>query len=380
MKGVKTNAMRVLDAHKVAYQVHEYSPKIHSALDAAQALGLPAERVYKTLVVMRDEAPAKPLLVMVAGSHELDLRTLAKASGDKKLRMATQKEAEALTGLQVGGIGALALLNRGFEIWLERPATAHSTILINAGQRGINLEVSMDGLVRVTRARLFDTPAQLNMHTVLFDMDGLMIDSEPLAKEAWQHAVAPYGHTIDEAMFAKMLGLRQVECARWVCEWLALPVDPQELAAMRNTRFMEILPGRLQAMPGLSELMEWLETHTALRALVTSGVSDYVATVLRELKLGNSFSVIVTAEGVPRGKPAPDCYLLAAERLGRVPADCLVLEDAPNGIAAAKAAGCLCWAVPNAYTRALDLSAADRVLPSLHAVRSELARTESKRT
>jgi Cys-tRNA(Pro)/Cys-tRNA(Cys) deacylase len=156
MGGNKTNAMRVLDARKVAYQVHEYSPEIPSALEAAQALGLPAERVYKTLVVMRSEARAKPLLVMVAGGHELDLRGLAKASGDKKLRMATQKEAETLTGLQVGSIGALALLNRGFEIWLERAATVHSTILVNAGQRGINLEVSVDELVRVSGARLFD--------------------------------------------------------------------------------------------------------------------------------------------------------------------------------------------------------------------------------
>ncbi|MBN1889687.1 MAG: HAD family phosphatase [Thermoflexales bacterium] len=214
------------------------------------------------------------------------------------------------------------------------------------------------------------------MHTLLFDMDGLMIDSEPLAKEAWQHAVAGLGRTIDEEMFAKMLGLRQVECARRVCEWLTLSIDPQELADMRNARFMEMLPGRLQAMPGLFELMEWLEAHAITRALVTSGVSDYVATVLRELKLENSFSVVVTGESVPRGKPAPDCYLLAAERLGRLPADCLVLEDAPNGIAAAKAAGCLCWAIPNEYTRALDLSAADRVLPSLHAVRSELAQSK----
>ncbi|MBN1889684.1 MAG: hypothetical protein JW850_16935 [Thermoflexales bacterium] len=164
MRESRTNAMRVLDAHKVAYHVHEYSPEIHSAAEAAQALGLPAERVYKTLVVMRGEARARPLLVMVAGGHELDLRSLARATGDKKLRMATQKEAEALTGLQVGGIGALALLNRGFEIWLERAATAHGTILVNAGQRGLNLEVGVSELVKVTQAKLFDilTPVNVN--------------------------------------------------------------------------------------------------------------------------------------------------------------------------------------------------------------------------
>jgi Cys-tRNA(Pro)/Cys-tRNA(Cys) deacylase len=155
----KTNAMRVLDQHKVAYAVHEYSPEIHSAIEAAQAMDVPVERVYKTLVVMREahtQPRAKPLLAMVPGDHELDLRELARSTGDKKLRMAAQKEAEALTGLLVGGIGALALLNRGFEIWIDPAARAHERICVNAGQRGINLELRVDDLVRVTGARWFE--------------------------------------------------------------------------------------------------------------------------------------------------------------------------------------------------------------------------------
>jgi Cys-tRNA(Pro)/Cys-tRNA(Cys) deacylase len=149
----KTNAMRVLDSHKVAYEVHEYSPEIHSAVEAAQAMGAPVERVYKTLVVMRETPRAKPLLVMVPGDRELDLRELARSTGDKKLRMATQKEAESSTGLLVGGIGALALLNRGFEIWIDGAAQAHERIYVNAGQRGVNLELRVEDLARVTNAR-----------------------------------------------------------------------------------------------------------------------------------------------------------------------------------------------------------------------------------
>jgi len=151
---VKTNAMRVLDQRQVAYEVHEYSPEIHSAVEAAQAMGQPVERVYKTLVVMRDLQPrAKPLLVMVPGDRELDLRVLARSTGDKKLRMATQKEAESLTGLMVGGIGALALLNRGFEMWIDGAAMACERLCVNAGQRGVNLELRVDDLVRITNAR-----------------------------------------------------------------------------------------------------------------------------------------------------------------------------------------------------------------------------------
>jgi len=149
----KTNSMRVLDSRKVAYQVYEYSSDIHSAVEAAQAIGQPAGRVFKTLVVMREVLRAKPLLVMTPGDHELDLRALARSTGDKKLRMATQKEAESLTGLLVGGIGALALLNRGFEIWIDSAAKAHERICVNAGQRGVMLELRVDDLVRVTGAR-----------------------------------------------------------------------------------------------------------------------------------------------------------------------------------------------------------------------------------
>ena len=149
----KTNSMRVLDSRKVAFQIYEYSSEIHSAVEAAQAIGQPAGRVYKTLVVVREAPRAKPILVMTPGDHELDLRALARSTGDKKLRMATQKEAESLTGLLVGGIGALALLNRGFEIWIDGAARAHERICVNAGQRGVMLELRVDDLVRVTGAR-----------------------------------------------------------------------------------------------------------------------------------------------------------------------------------------------------------------------------------
>src|SRR5512136_232073 len=154
---VKTNAMRVLDQRKIAYEVHEYLAEIHSAVEVAQAMGRPPECVYKTLVVMREAPRAKPLLVMVPGDRELDLRALARSTGDKKLRMATQKEAESLTGLLVGGIGALALLNRGFEIWIDGAAREPERICVNAGQRGLNLELGVDDLVRVTNARWIDS-------------------------------------------------------------------------------------------------------------------------------------------------------------------------------------------------------------------------------
>jgi beta-phosphoglucomutase-like phosphatase (HAD superfamily) len=94
--------------------------------------------------------------------------------------------------------------------------------------------------------------------------------------------------------------------------------------------------------------------------------------VMHELSLDGVFDAIVAAQDVKRGQPALDVYLLAVRRLGLEPAQCLVLEDAPNGVAAAKAAGMMCIAVPNEFTHSLDLSAADAILPSLLAVRDRL--------
>jgi len=210
------------------------------------------------------------------------------------------------------------------------------------------------------------------IRAVIFDMDGLMIDSEPLQKETWQATLRRYGHEMDEALFAQLIGLRISEDAVRLRDRFNLPVTAEVLSRQRTEMFLASLPGRLEAMPGLRELWADLRARGLKRALVTSGERRYVALVMCELDLDGAFDAMVVAEDVARGKPAPDVYLLAAERLGLPPAQCLVLEDAPNGVAAAKAAGMICVAVPNEYTLALDPSAADAVMPSLLAVRDNL--------
>ena len=148
----KTNSMRLLESHRIAYRVHEFSSEIRSAEDAAQVMGAPPDQVYKTLVVLRERG--RPLLVLVPGPKALDLKLLAKAAGEKKLHMATHKEAEALTGLEVGGISALALLNKGFEVYADESIRSLSEVYVSAGQRGINLSLRPQDLLQVTRAKV----------------------------------------------------------------------------------------------------------------------------------------------------------------------------------------------------------------------------------
>lgn len=148
---------RWLEARGIAHRVTVYDPAgaFHSAEEAAALVGAPAGQVYKTLVVLRESgARAKPLLVMVPSDRQLDPKRLAKSLGEKKLRMASQREAEELTGLQVGGISALAVRHGAFEVVLDQSAWAHPRIHISAGVRGVDLELAVEDLVAVTRARV----------------------------------------------------------------------------------------------------------------------------------------------------------------------------------------------------------------------------------
>jgi Cys-tRNA(Pro)/Cys-tRNA(Cys) deacylase len=152
----KNNVTRMLDSKKVRYQVHtyDYDAGIHSAIEVAHAIGLPPEQVFKTLVVLADESRRKPMLVIVPAPATLDLRAFAKAVNLKKVKMATHEQAEQMTGLQTGGISALALINKGFEVYLDDQAQRFATIAVSAGQRGANIVLPVGDLVRVVNARL----------------------------------------------------------------------------------------------------------------------------------------------------------------------------------------------------------------------------------
>ena len=152
----KTLAMRVLEGQAVPYEVITYPDTIHDALELAQHVGLPPEGVYKTLVVLADEPGFKPMLIMVAADTSLDLKKVAQAVGAKKAHMARHADAEKMTGLKVGGISALALLNKGFDIYIDEWATLLDAVVISAGQRGFNLRLSVDDLLRVTGAQVID--------------------------------------------------------------------------------------------------------------------------------------------------------------------------------------------------------------------------------
>ena len=153
-KGRKLNSMRILDQQKVDYQVHEFPDAIHSAVGVADYVDRPHNMVYKTLVVLPNRG--KPLLIMIAGHQELNLKKVAQAVGQKKVQMAPHTEAERLTGLQTGGISALALRHKNFPVYIDRPALELDKILVSAGQRGVNLELPVQDLIKITQAKAIE--------------------------------------------------------------------------------------------------------------------------------------------------------------------------------------------------------------------------------
>ena len=150
---VKNNVTRFLDLHGIPYQTFELPPEKLSAVEAANILGVDPELVYKTIVVTR-EARGKPILALVPGNCELDLKALARNLGEKKVYLATHKQAEQLTGLQTGGISPLALVQRGFQVVVDISAQSLDEIYISGGKRGLNIRIPTEALITLTDAEV----------------------------------------------------------------------------------------------------------------------------------------------------------------------------------------------------------------------------------
>ncbi len=155
--GVTNNVTRLLDSKKIKYTIFELPKEKLGALETARRLNVPAEQVFKTIVTRREKAGSpvgKPILAVIPGNRALDLKALAAVLGEKKVQLATQREAEQLTGLQAGGISPLALINKGFQVVIDQSAQNFPEIHVSGGQRGLNLRLPVAGLVNLVRAQL----------------------------------------------------------------------------------------------------------------------------------------------------------------------------------------------------------------------------------
>lgn len=153
MASQKPLAVRMLEQRRVPHEVFEFDDTIRSAQEVARVTGVPADQVLKTLVVEQDPPRGKPYLLMMPASLEVDLKVLAASLGLKKVRMASHRDAERHTGLKVGGISALALVEKAFPVLIEESATLFDQVLVSAGQRGWDVRIAVAALIELTAAR-----------------------------------------------------------------------------------------------------------------------------------------------------------------------------------------------------------------------------------
>jgi beta-phosphoglucomutase len=199
--------------------------------------------------------------------------------------------------------------------------------------------------------------------TVIFDLDGLLTDTERLHCQAWRQALAGVGVEVSEEEYAEHwiragLGIDGFVLLR------GLHHDPHVLQRSKRGVFVTLLETSLRLMPGALALVETLHGKKRL-ALATSSYRENAELILRLLDLAHYFEAVATNESVARVKPHPDLFLHVAERLGVVASECVVLEDAEKGVLAAHAAGMKVIAVPTSHTRGNDFSKATHVVSSL---------------
>ena len=203
---------------------------------------------------------------------------------------------------------------------------------------------------------------------VLFDMDGLMVDSEPVHFQAYKKVFNKYGKDFTEETFKGYIGTSDVDCSKDMVVRFNLPIAAETLLTQKRQEFKRLIKNQLVTQPGLNELLTNLSENNYKIAIGSSSTLADIKIIINGINISSYIDAYASAEEVEHGKPSPDVYLLAAKKLRVEPLECLVLEDAPKGVQAGKSAGMKVFAIPSGYTKGQDFSLADKVLNSLSEV------------
>ena len=198
------------------------------------------------------------------------------------------------------------------------------------------------------------------LKAVLFDMDGLIFDTESIYKQSWQYAATEQGLTIADDFYQQFIGVQDPECERILAEHFQDAIDMPRYKAVRDEHFHNLRNQGIALKPGFDALFYAIKQHGLLTAIVTSSHLPEVKHNFSGSEYLAQFDLVITAEDVERGKPNPDCYQMAYRHLGVDAKQCLVLEDSNNGIKAALAAKCQAVMIPDLLPPLTELE--DRVI------------------
>jgi mannitol-1-/sugar-/sorbitol-6-/2-deoxyglucose-6-phosphatase len=215
------------------------------------------------------------------------------------------------------------------------------------------------------------------IQAVIFDMDGLLIDSEPLWRQAEVEALNAVGAPLTFEQTLETFGRRTDEVVEhWFARYPWSGTPKKAVEAGIEARVLALIRERAEPMPGAREAVELLAGAGLPLAIASSSASELIEAVVAKLGFARLFQVLQSAEHEPYGKPHPAVYIEAARRLAVAPESCLALEDSPNGVIAAKAARMTCLAVPDpALAGDRRFCIADGVLPSLNELTLDVVRS-----
>ena len=199
---------------------------------------------------------------------------------------------------------------------------------------------------------------------IIFDMDGLMVDTEPLSRRAWEQVIAPFAAVLTDEVYGRMIGRRTMEAGHILLEAAEVPLSAEELVGRKTAVFEQILAQGVPVMPGLMALHAEIARRGLPWAVATSSPRHHARQILTQLSLLEACGAIAAGDEVVHGKPAPDIYLLAAERLGVLPQQCLALEDSAPGCQSAAAAGMTVVAISTSLSLD-DFPCANHLFPTL---------------
>jgi HAD superfamily hydrolase (TIGR01509 family) len=206
---------------------------------------------------------------------------------------------------------------------------------------------------------------------VILDMDGLLLDTEPISLRVWTQAARDLGYDLDEDTCDRMIGLNQSANRDMLVRRFGSGCPVDELVELAQARYREALEEGVPHKPGLLDFIRFLNEREIPRAVATSTATDLASRKLRQAGVLGHFDIVVGGDLVTRGKPHPDIFLRAAAELHHRPEDCVVLEDSGPGIRAAAAAGMRPILIPDAREPSEEMRrAAHAVVESLSAAQA----------
>ncbi|WP_462137379.1 HAD family hydrolase [Candidatus Mycalebacterium sp.] len=205
----------------------------------------------------------------------------------------------------------------------------------------------------------------MSFRAVIFDMDGVLIDSEPLWEETETKLLKSMGAEYDPDFRDNVVGLSQVDSSKLIIAEFGLDCSPEELMEKRINLLLEIYSQKLTMFDGVKPLINGLRERGIKTALASSSPMKAISFVLEKFSIRGLFDAVVSGDCIKNGKPAPDIYLLAAAEMGVGPSECAAVEDSPKGAQSAVSAGMFCIAIPDKRLNAKEFEICDAICENI---------------